>query len=450
MKKYISIIVLAILVTGFGSCKKYLDKKPDPTVNIPQTLQDCQALLDNYSVVNQLYPTDAELAADNYYLTDVNFNASTNPDAKNNYIWDPQGFHNNQWSGPYTIIYYANLVLETVDKLPDTGTDYKRIKGSALFFRAYAFYHLAQLFANAYSPATAGSDPGIPLRLSPDIDLKYGRGTVQQTYDRIVKDLTDAVDLLPVTTTIQSQPNKVAAYAALSRTYLTMQDYVNAGQMADKALQLYSSLMDFNSVSTIPRFNTEVIFASVGQFNGAGTFFSATTAKIDSALYNSYDSHDKRKTVFYKANTGTNAGTYAFKGSYDGLGSTIIFTGLATDELYLTRAEAYARAGNASSAMADLNTLLRRRYDATFVNQSATTADDALLKILKERRKELVFRNARWTDLRRLNQDPRFPVILRRPMNTISYAPLTPGDLRYTMLIPLSEISLSPIQQNPR
>jgi hypothetical protein len=118
--------------------------------------------------------------------------------------------------------------------------------------------------------------------------------------------------------------------------------------------------------------------------------------------------------------------------------------------LYLIRAECYARAGNISSAMSDLNTLLKTRWvSGTYTDMTATTADEALGKVLIERRKELLMRGQRWTDLRRLNKDSRFAVTLQRVINGTTYT-LPPNDLRYTLLIPYNVIQISGIQQNPR
>jgi hypothetical protein len=100
--------------------------------------------------------------------------------------------------------------------------------------------------------------------------------------------------------------------------------------------------------------------------------------------------------------------------------------------------------------MADLNTLLSNRWNSSFVPRTAANAAEALAIILTERRKELPFRGTRWTDLRRLNKDSRFAKTLIRPMNTISYTPLAPGDVRYTLLIPQAAIDLGGITQNVR
>ena len=152
-----------------------------------------------------------------------------------------------------------------------------------------------------------------------------------------------------------------------------------------------------------------------------------------------YAPGDLRKSIFFKASG--SSGT--FKGNYSGI--VAIFGGLATDELYLVRAECAARQGQTAAAMADLNTLLAKRWKTgTFVPLSAPDAATALAIILAERRKELVGRNLRWTDLRRLNN-----VSLVRTLNGTTYT-LAPGSPRYTYPLPADEISLGGLQQNAR
>ena len=80
---------------------------------------------------------------------------------------------------------------------------------------------------------------------------------------------------------------------------------------------------------------------------------------------------------------------------------------------------------------------------------TVTDADELLRIILQERRKELLFRSLRWTDLRRLNKDSRFAVTLTRKLNNDTYT-LPPNDARYVLPIPQQEIEESGIQQNPR
>lgn len=100
--------------------------------------------------------------------------------------------------------------------------------------------------------------------------------------------------------------------------------------------------------------------------------------------------------------------------------------------------------------MKDLNTLLQSRWESgTYIDKTAANANDALLFVLKERRKELVMRGLRWTDLRRLNKDARFAKILSRTINGTTYT-LLPNDNRYTLLIPQEVLTNSALSQNSR
>jgi hypothetical protein len=104
-------------------------------------------------------------------------------------------------------------VLEALTKI-GSGSDtasYNFVKGQALFFRAYAFYQVAQLYCKPYDKTTSSQDPGIPLRSSSDINTKSQRGTVEDTYAQIVRDVQTAANLLPSTSGIASTPNKAAA-----------------------------------------------------------------------------------------------------------------------------------------------------------------------------------------------------------------------------------------------
>lgn len=472
-KNKIIFIIVLLLFLQTGCEKDFLGQRPNLAQVTPATLADCQAILDDYSRMNASYPDHGEAASDNYYFTDVVFNSlqdvNNSPENKDNYSWNPKGEHVSQWLSGYQVVYNSNLVLSTLEKISSDEPNYKTIKGSALFFRAFAYYHLAQLFCKPYTDATSNTDLGIPLRMTPDPNEVSTRGTVKQVYDLITEDLTEAISLLPLEVTVKSRPTRAAAYGALARTYLCMEDFTNAGKMADECLKLQSTLIDYNATSASPtsttvssdptaasflRFNVEVIFQSVTAY---GTL-DPTVAQIHPNLYNSFAENDRRKSVFFIEVLdwlGQPTGQIGFRGNYDGayygMLSPALFMGLATDEMYLIRAECYARASNTALAMQDLNTLLVKRMAPPYVSRTASSANDALVQILMERRKELIFRTLRWTDLRRLNKDPQFAVTLRRDRNTIPYTPLQPNDLRYTFLIPTREvINITGMPQNPR
>jgi len=121
--------------------------------------------------------------------------------------------------------------------------------------------------------------------------------------------------------------------------------YPEAGLYADSCLQLNNTLLNYNSLSAsatnpVKRYNTEMVFHCIG--NSTGTFFTVARYRADSNLYLSYNSNDLRRTIFFKIVKAPNI--VSFYGSYDGTNSP--FDGIATDEMYLVKAECQARGIN--------------------------------------------------------------------------------------------------------
>jgi len=68
--------------------------------------------------------------------------------------------------------------------------------------------------------------------------------------------------------------------------------------------------------------------------------------------------------------------------------------------------------------------------------------------ILRERRKELVMRGIRWTDIKRLNLEGA-NIVLTRKIGADTFT-LLPNDLRYALPLPESLLEVSELIQNPR
>jgi hypothetical protein len=434
-----------------SSCKKFLDAKPDQKLAVPRTVTDLALLLDNHSGINTAYPYEPETLSDNYYLAPADWLSLTNAAEKAYHVWAPDDSYTLGWSASYTVVFYANNVLDNIDKASANAAEAalrEEVRGRALFFRGFALYGLSQLFAPPYNAATAANDPGLPLRLTADFNPPSVRASVAATYAQVLSDLEAAAARLPVSVASKNRPSRPAAFAALARTALAMGDWAAARDWADSCLRLNSTLMDYNTLSAtaaapFARFNPEVLFWAISP---AQLTLVPSRYKVDSTLYASYAAADLRKTLFYKSNGN---GTFAFKGDYDGTNSGAVFVGLTTDEAYLVKAEAEARLGATAPAMAALNALLQKRWKTgTFVPLAAASPAEALSLVLRERRKELVFRGQRWTDLRRLSLDPALAVTPRRVINGTVYT-LVPGSPRYTLLLPRLVIDLSGMPQNP-
>jgi starch-binding outer membrane protein, SusD/RagB family len=447
------IIFLLFIAAAFTACdKNFLDEKPNKALVTPTTLDDLQAMLDNDQYLNNAYPSLQEVASDNFYMLSADYNALSSPTSRAAYVWSDDMFNDrddNDWSNPYIAVQYANIVLSVLNNttaLADQQPRYNSIKGSAHFYRAWAFFWQSQLFAQPYNQSSAATDPGIALRLDPGFSGTSVRASVEQSFQQIIADAGVALSLLPNTQPYKTRPNKAAAYGLLARVYLAMKNYPLAGLYADSCLQQHNPLLDFNSLNAaaanpVPRLNAEVVFQS-NITNRAP--LSMPSFKVDSNLFNSYHANDLRRTIFFKA-TGT---ARYFVGSF--YGSSTPFAGITAGEMLLTRAEAAARAGNTNLAMNDVNTLLMKRFrTGLFTPLTASSSNEALLLILRERRKELIGRGLRWMDLRRLNAEPQHAVTITKHVNNVAYT-LTPNDKRYTFIIPAKVIQLTGMPQTPR
>lgn len=444
-------LTIAFFSMAMMSCEKFLAEKPDLELAVPSSLEDLQMLLDNYSSMNQQLPSEPILLSDNIYLTTESWESS--PDLyRSLYIWEKDDNTLNTWYAPYNAISIANTVLDGLKAVPRTDKNlnlWNDIKGRALFFRARYFMALAELFAPAYHPGTIELQLGIPLRLNSDFNEKSLRSTVGETYEQIIRDFTLSARLLPVNSFVRSRPDRAAAYGALARTYLLMHDYSLAGAYADSSLALHNGLLDYNTLDStagapFERFNTEVIFQIMSR---SSSTLSPSRLRVDSSLFQKYEPDDLRRVVFFHEN---DDGTHSFKGDYDGIGNQgFVFGGITTDELYLIRAECAARTGSVSEAMQILNTLLEKRWKSgAFIPFTAADQHEALKIILMERRKELIFRGVRWSDIRRLADDPDFSITIERSLNGEQYMllPQIPG---YLVQIPEKVLRYSDLKQNP-
>lgn len=460
MSRFVYPLLFAGCLGCLLSCnkKEFLDEKPTSDLFVPGTLQDFQTLLDNDIVMSET-PVLGELSSDNFYLN-YSFWNTLNTREHNAYIWASdifQGVGNvGDWNLPYQQVFYANVVLDGLKDVAVTDNNtlsWNAIKGSALFIRAYAFYNVAQVFAPVYDVSTAdNANSGIPLRLTPNIDEPSHRSTVNQTYTQILSDLLEAKDLLPDTVPMlnRNRPSKPAALALLARVYLSMRLYDKAGGYADSCLSLYNKLIDYNTVSPsisrpFPNTNIEAIYQS--KLLSSTNVLKGVVVKdclVDSTLYQSYDTNDLRRGVFYFPPTLTVPAATP-KGSYNG--TIYLFSGLATDEVYLIRAECAARRGDRDAAMSDLNMLLQKRWKSGTYVPPVPAPDSVLDLVLQERRKELVFRGLRWTDLRRLNKEGR-NILIKRKLDTTYELP--PNSPLYVLPIPPDAATLGNLPPNER
>lgn len=454
------LIIIVVSCLGSAACKNdFLDAKPSSSIVQPQTLNDFQNLLENGDVINKTSALPI-LASDEYiYPSEEIWQSLRTATERNSYIWDADLFggevDGGDWNNSYSAIFYANNVLEGLEMIKSAEPDTVRfnfIQGWSHFIRAYCYFDLVRNFSPVYDESNIEQSLGVPLRLKSSIDETLPRAGLQPTYDQIWNDLNKAIALLPAERSSEkvNRPSKSAAYALAARICVSMGRYDSAETYCDAALKLYSKLIDYNTVSAgsstpFAVNNDELLFPSiVVNTYAATTVASNRYITIAPELLALYDENDLRRKIYFMEN----GGRTILKRNYMGSG-IYPFSGLATDELYLVKAECAARRGDTEKAGNVLNELLVNRYlKGTYNPLVFNSSQEALEAVLLERRKELVWRALRWDDLRRLNREGA-NITLSRWVNGQQYI-LPPNDSRYVFPIPDNEIRLSNIEQNKR
>ncbi|PWG80669.1 RagB/SusD family nutrient uptake outer membrane protein [Pararcticibacter amylolyticus] len=461
MNRIFTFLSVFALLAASGCRNDFLDVKPDTNIIQPETLDDFEGLLENTNILgSSALPT---LSADEYeFLSYEIYQSARRAAERNAYIWNRDIFGGEidagDWSTPYECIFYANSVLAGLAKMTPSQNErdhFNFLKGWALFHRAFAYYDLVSNFAQAFDEASADNDPGVPLKTNPSIEDIQPRASVRRTYDLILSDLQQSAALLSAAPSAnnRNRPSKTASYALMARVYLSMRKYDLAELQADSSLSLYNKLIDYNTVSqtsTTPFAitNDELIFRKTTTTDYTSINLSPGNRyyTISPALRQLYHADDLRPLIYFRRQ---NSGAYTMKMMYNGSTSLYSFTGLATGEVYLIKAECAVRRHDLSESLSFLNALLVKRYKkSSFVPFDTANEDVLLARILEERRKELIWRGLRWTDLKRLNKEGA-NITLTRELNGTRYT-LPPNDPRYVFPIPDHEITRSGIPQNPR
>jgi len=413
MKK--KIIYLSILgIMAMPGCKKALDTTPTQSISAEDALKTSS------DVQVALAGTYSDMGAANIYGGRVFINPDLLGD-NNELIWSgtfqgmtqifnktipvDNGFITNTWLTAYTAINDANNVLNALNVV--NATDKGRVEGEARFIRGTTYFDLVRLYAKAYNDGTAASNPGVPLVLTPTVNIDassfVSRNTVAEVYDQVIVDLTNAEAKLPASNGFFA--NKYAAAAMLARVYLQKGDYNNAVQAANRVISsgkyalngVFTDEFPFSPNGPTPISNTsEDIFAiqvnATQGINDFNTFYSSNgrgDISITNNHLNLYEAGDTRLDVFYNDNGSV------FCGKFENAYGNVHVSRLA--EMYLVRAEGNFRLATSVGAtpLADINTIRAR---AGIPALGSVT----LAQILNERKIELSFEGFTLHDVKRL------------------------------------------------
>lgn len=261
-KSIIYLLGTVVVIPAFMSCSDFLDQNPDLRTTLDSEEKIANILVSAYTSGAGSYQLVAEMSSDNVCDRGITLNFSQF--YQDVYEWAEDVTSNNDaprniWSSNYSNIANANQALSAIEEMGGpTTTKLKASKGEALICRAYSHFVLANIFCMPYNPATAGNYLGIPYMEHAETDLnpKYERGTLQEVYEKIGKDIEAGIPLID--DTAYSVPkyhfNYKAACCFASRYYLFMQDWDNAIKYATLALTSNPSslLRDYDAIAALP------------------------------------------------------------------------------------------------------------------------------------------------------------------------------------------------------
>lgn len=418
---------------SFCGCENYLDTVPQGQV-IPESVNELGLLLSDEKTMskgfqNPLYMTDEVYFPDNVYNNRVN-----RPIGRNGYKWIKPIYFDNEkdqdWRWLYSQIWTCNYILERVDDAPLEGlseSDRANVKGQALGARASAYFDLVNVYGKHYDPLTAANDLAVPIILSTKFDQSYSRSTVEEVYNQINEDLTIAFDLIDIEwTEFSYKHSKASIYGVRARMSLMMEEWEDARDYAELVLDIKDDMWDYNDfVSVTP---TTILRASHSINNIEAVFTrsnywfythpSIWNTYFSNDLYDLFSDDDLRIQFFA-----------TYDPQYDSYMYNLFWyceMGITVPEMHLIIAESEARLLNPIGAMTALNKVLEKRIDTqTYIPETASNADEALAKVLIERRKELMFTGLRWIDQRRLIKTGDFTTVVTRILNgeTLSFEP---------------------------
>ncbi len=451
------------MLTG---CNDYLDIKPKGE-KIPTTVSDYETLL-NYESVQKVSDTYPAYLTDDVFLPDVAEGTATpglnsvDQSIRNLYLFKKEVFGDAQddgfWFASYNRIYYYNTVIDNIMNADGSDEQQKlSIRAEALISRALEYLYLVNGYAKYYDVRTAESDPGVPLILDEDISKKnLVRASVKDVYAQIQSDLQTALPNLPMQAKGNAfRASKAAGYGVLAKMYLYMGNYAEALKAANEVLEINNSLLDLKKYAVVKA------QSSIGRTNVPQDIdnpeniyikFAPYVYGLSSKVFGSdelislFSEDDMRLQVYFTKNF-RNIPTDKY------VWAPYLRANLAVSspEIYLIAAECEAREGSIERAIALINKLRDNRIKNN-TDIVATDRNDALQKVLEERRRELAMSGmVRYIDLKRLNQESQFAKTVTHVTGEGTFS-LEPNSPLYVLPIPakVMRFNKNSMKQNER
>ncbi|WP_026768872.1 RagB/SusD family nutrient uptake outer membrane protein [Asinibacterium sp. OR53] len=476
-------IAAVILVTGISSCQKYLDKAPLDSINTAnffKTESDAVAAINGAyqplqwpKLYNLRIWTSDIWAGNSIVGAGGGTDGIETQDISNFVTSTDNAAALDIWRGPAPGILRCNLVLKNVPGMNINQNLKNRILGEAYFLRSHYYFILVRLF---------GDVPLITEPQTPEDNLRPSRAPKAQVYDLIIKDLQQAINLLPDRSAYNGadigRASKGAAMGMLAKVNLTLGKYTEAVNLCRQVTGLGYALNTNYSDNFNPatKNSSESIFevqyfgktsysfwSNENQASWVSTFTGPRNADFVAGGYgwdqpttefvNQYEANDNRKdkTLLYVGGPSFDNKQYQSSYSVTGynLRKFLVPKSVSPDydtnpanwpvlrysDVLLMEAEASCELNNLSDALVPLNKVRQR---AGLPALSGLNQADLRERIRKERRMELAFEGQRWFDLIRYDNG-QYAASFLKSIGKTNFAP------KHLLLpIPQKEIDANP------
>jgi hypothetical protein len=335
----------------------------------------------------------------------------------------------------------ANMIMDNIDNASGPENEKNNIKGQALFYRAFGYFYLVQLWGERYKAEGNNTQLGIVMRNTGDIGPK-ARSTVEEVYAQINGDLDAAIEHLAATTVTRPNKSHINLHIARglkARVLLAQSKWLEAAEMAKLVVEQSGAKLQDDTYTAANRFsnstNTEWLWGTnkaQEQITSTGytEFFSYMSNKtsptyngntpraIFNLLYDKITDTDVRKGVWFPRaadksstprpifSTGGSGRVANYMANKFLLADPAAKCGdvpfMRLPEMMLAMAEGYARAGGHDADAQNALYPLALHRDPQYVKSTKTGA--ALIdEIMIQRRVELWGEGFRFLDLKRLN-----------------------------------------------
>jgi hypothetical protein len=452
MKKILKYLGLLLITFTLAECD--LNVIPQDALTSEQITTTSDGLS---SLVNGLYAIFKESNGNNCYIRqyyqmsdfssdDIVCAYKTEDDLINSFRYKDRSAEKSNinafWEMSYKIIYGANVAISMADlKGEDPFTN--QLKGESYFLRAFATHNLVRFFAKPYSDANK-LEPGVIIRESKSDNMPKARATLEDTYNYIISSLKTAESIM--SEEMPSERNNdnhrfatiYSVWSLLSRVYLYKGELDNCILYSDKLIN--SGVFELETPESYPGYFASAKTGSESiwlvpfnliddQLNGsvASMIFNGNNCWAEEGASSSImedmgygtsmvDIDQRWKYIVTDAPIVKNGVNMFYISKFSGqdgsptLSSPVMFR-LA--EIYLNRAEAYAKKADVTNTVADLNILRENRLiipegesiDDYLYDNSSITSGEIVDVVLKERRIELAFEGHRIFDLLRNGKD---------------------------------------------